>query len=314
MDGMEVARRVVDVPARGERETQVTVRASQGAKLMARVEPADGAKDSLLLDDEATITEAAKKPPAAILVGTFAGEEETTAFFVEKALAATGVREVVRRAPDVASNQVRTGDVLVALSVGPSSKLDVPAIYLGTKKGALPYGEPRDLDNGRAHLRSVEAHEPLLRGVALDGLAIERAAAIAPPAGSRALVDLDGGTVVVSSGAGHRAWIYFGVDPARSDVVLRVAFPVFIANAVSALSGASRVAVADTLPRSEIALVPDAPAVHMATPTTPEATTSLVPEPDARWRLPIGPPILLAIVAAALLLAEAWMFKRGWAT
>jgi hypothetical protein len=93
------------------------------------------------------------------------------------------------------------------------------------------------------------------------------------------------------------------VDPAKSDLVLRVAFPVLIANAVHALGGAVDVAVADTVARSEIALG-EGPPEPAAGPV----------EPDARWRIGVSPVAILAILGALLLSFEAWAWRKGWAS
>ncbi len=177
----------------------------------------------------------------------------------------------------------------------------MPGRCAGGRKGALPFSSIKDLEGEATHLRSLETKDPLLRGVALDGVTIERAAAVTPPPGARALVDLDGGTVVLAGGAGARSFVYLGIDPQKSDLVLRVAFPVLVANAIHALGGAASVVVADTVARSEI--------------TLREATAdalAVAEEPDARFYTALRPVLLLALVGAALLAFEAWAFRKGW--
>ena len=48
---------------------------------------------------------------------------------------------------------------------------------------------------------------------------------------------IDGGTVMIAGGAGRSAWVYHGAEPAKSDLVLRVAFPVVVANALHFVTG-----------------------------------------------------------------------------
>jgi hypothetical protein len=195
--------------------------------------------------------------------------------------------------------------VVVALDRGPIRSLDVPALYLGTRTGALPFSGLREVQKEGTRLRSLDARDPLLRGVALDGVTIEHATVAAPPPGARALVDLDGGTVVLAGGAGGRAFVYLGIDPARSDLVLRVAFPVLVANALHALAGAADVVAADTVARAEIAL-PDA--------SVPGAVADLHDqEPEVRsLAARLRPSLLLAILGVALLALEAWGWRKGW--
>jgi hypothetical protein len=287
------------VPARGEAEVRARVLAG-AARLDARVEPADGLGDALASDDAATLLGAARHRPRVLLVAAPDDAEGPAAFFVEKALQSSGVSEIVRAAPDLAGASPESLDVLVALGAGPARRVDLPALYVGTRAGALPLADFRDLTGGDARLRSLEAKDPILRGVALDGVTIERATAAPVPPKARALVDLDGGTVVLAGGAGRSAFVYVGIDPARSDLALRVAFPVLVANALHALGGAADVITADTVARSEITLQPasDPPADE---------------EVEPRFRLPFAPAVLLGFLGAVLLALEAWTWRKGWA-
>ena len=62
-------------------------------------------------------------------------------------------REVVRAPPSLQGVTPEPLDVLVALAAGPSRRVDLPALYVGTRTGALPLGGFRDLDREQAHLR-----------------------------------------------------------------------------------------------------------------------------------------------------------------
>ncbi|MEP7122358.1 MAG: VWA domain-containing protein [Byssovorax sp.] len=310
VEGHEIARRSLQIPANGEAETRVRIRAS-ATRISARVEAEDGIADALAADDEATLTEATHPLPRVLLIGRGTPAGDAGAFFVEKAMQAAGVREIVdlnpnltrRGADQVASPFVpEPGDIVVALGVGPDHDVPVPALYLGTSTGALPVHGLADLEGDRTRLRSTAAGDALLRGVALDGLTIGHAKKADVPQGARSLVELDGGATLLAGGAGQGAWIWAGIEPAASDLVLRVAFPVLITNALHALGGASNVAVADTVARSEVAL-----RVAKITPETVEI------EPDAPFRLGVSAAAVLAVIAALLLGLEAWTFRKGWA-
>ena len=160
-----------------------------------------------------------------------------------------------------------------------------------------------DAVNHQIALGPVEGRDAILRGVALDGVTIDRALAIDVPPSARALVDLDGGTVVAAGGAGQRAWVYLGIDPSRSDLALRVAFPVMVANALHVALGAGDVQTAQTVSRAEIALRPLP--LLLAPPAEP-ALSGI--------RLPASPALLLALFGAILLALEAFMFRKGWAS
>lgn len=301
-DGHEILRKRLEIPASSEAELRARVRV-EATELVARVAPADGASDVLASDDEAKIAAPVRPPPRVLLFG--AGDEgsTTSVFFVERALQAAGVREIVRATPDFSEPQIEAGDIVVALGEGPQKKLHAPALYIATRAGSLPYPGVKELSGGDTRLRSVESLSPLVRGVALEGVTIDRAFAIQAEGGARSLIDLDGGSVLVMGGAGKGSWVYLGVDPAKSDLALRVAFPVLVANAVSSLSGATEVASAETLPRAEVAM--RAPSV-LASAFEDEADVPL------RFALPI--PLLLGAIAVLLLAAEAWGFRKGYAT
>jgi hypothetical protein len=311
VEGHEILRRSLQIPASGEAEARVRVRAS-ATRITARVEAEDGIGDALAADDEAALTEATHPLPRVLLIGRGTPDGEAGGFFVEKAIQAAGVREIVdldqdfmrRNRNEYASPLIaEPGDIVVALGVGPARAVTVPALYLGTASGQLPVRGLGDLDGDRTRLRSMAAGDALLRGVALDGLTIGHAKKADAPSGARSLVELDGGAVLLAGGAGENAWIWAGIEPAASDMVLRVAFPVLIANALHSLGGASNVAVADTVARSEVAL-----RQAKIEPGTVEI------EPAAAWRPGVSAAAMLAAIAAVLLGVEAWTFRKGWAS
>jgi hypothetical protein len=310
VEGHEILRRSLQVPANGEAETRVRVRASS-TRITARVEAEDGIADALAADDEAVLTEASRPLPRVLLVGRGTPSGDAGGFFVEKAIQAAGVREIVDLNPDFTRRDgggsvppvtPEPGDIVVALDRGPDHAVEAPALYLGTSVGPLPVRGLADLAGDRTRLRSVASSDALLRGVALDGLTIGHAKKADVPSGARSLVELDGGAVVLAGGVGRGGWIWAGIEPGASDLVLRVAFPVLIANALHALGGASNVAVADTVAPREVAL-------RQATIAPGIAEI----EPDAPWRMGVSPAAVLAAIAALLLGVEAWTFRKGWA-
>ncbi len=297
-EGRTVLDRVVDVSARGEADVHARV-VSSADEIAAKVSPADGIADALTSDDVAEIHGGARARQAVLLV-SLENAESPSRFFVEKAIASSGSFQIVPAAPSLEDVKLETAGVAVVLGAPPAKKLGVPALYVGTAGGSLPFSGFHDLDGTAAHLRSMEAKDPLLRGVVLDGVTIEHATAIDVPQGARALVDLDGGSVLVAGGARRGRWMYLGIDPAKSDLALRVAFPVLVANALHALGGTTDVVAAETIARSEIALT-DAPEADVAD------------EPIPRWRVGAGPAVLLALLGALLLALEAWTWRKGWA-
>lgn len=282
--GRVVADRRIALEARGEEVVHVALHGA-GA-LVARVTPDDGAADAIALDDEARLEEAVRRPPRVALV---AAQDGPAGFFVAQALRAAGASDVRVVAPGAAV----PADAEVAVLVDDAPRPAIPTFLIGPGAAAMNVVPATE----GTHLRSILAEDPLLRGVALDDLTLARArVAKSLPAGARTLVDLDAGPALVTGGTGARAWVWLGIDPEGSDLVLRVAFPVLVGNVLAHLSGASQVAVAEAAPAPEVTLAADPP---------PAAT--LPPAYEPRWPVALRPASLLALLAVGLLAFEAWL-------
>jgi hypothetical protein len=300
-EGVTLGRHRVAVMPGEEAEARFRVHLARG-EITARVAPADGRDDALSRDDAATLVARPPLPPRALLVASSEGAEADS-FFARAALESAGVREVLSVAPDAVHAEAEPEDVVVVLGEGPSRHVDAPTLFLATTSGATPVSGTRELlaEREETSLRSIESRHSVLRGVALDGIEIDRAVAVTVPNDGRALVDLDGGTVVATGGVGRGKWVFVGIDPRRSDLVLRVAFPVLVANALATLRGVDAVAIAETIPRPE---------VEMRRAEEPPAGIELdVPS----FALPVTPSTLLALFAALLLLGELLAWRKGWA-
>jgi len=297
-DDVALARSRVEIPPGEEGEVTIRVHLA-GGELVVTVSPLDGKDDAVGTDDRAVLDAPAVLPPSVLLVGD--PEQADGLFFARRALEASGIEEITEVAPAGAHAQAADHDLAVVLGTGPDRHLDTPTLYLATASGALPTEQPRALSGSDTALRSVDDRAALLRGVALDGISITRALAIDVPDEGRGLVELDGGTVVASGGVGQRRWVYLGIDPVGSDLVLRVAFPVLVANAVTTLRGVDAVAVAETSPRSEVTLREGALRAEVVDVDAPGLS------------IPASPPVWLAGFAALLLLLELAAWRKGWA-
>jgi len=292
-EGVTVGSLELEVPPGGEADARFELRLP-AREVRAVVRAIDGGGDDLPGDDAATLALARSRPPRVALVGG----DEASRFFAEHALRAAGVPEIVE--------DVDASEVAVVLGA-PARRYDVPTLILGGLGTEETGHWPEDvevvgpLEGEGTRLRSIEERHPITRGVTLDGVTIVRALAIDPGRGER-LVELDGagdgGTVVAAGGQGAGRWAYLGLEPGGSDVVLRVAYPVLVANALSWLGGATELQVTTTPPRSEVALrgADDAPALRSA---------------DSPWRLPTLPAVL-AVLAALSMLIEGVGWWRGW--
>jgi Mg-chelatase subunit ChlD len=306
--GVELARRVLALQPQGEADLTLRVEAA-GSELRVRVEPDDGAGDMLAGDDEAVIVDEAVEMPRAWIFrqpgpDEAENDEPADVFFVRKALLAAGVTNVqsfsYRNAARM--SEIRPNDIVVSVGgVFPYRRFAAPTLIVGTISGRLPVPGLAAIDraSGQTRLRSVESGDPLLEGVSLDEVTVEQAFATKTvPEGARALVEFEGGASVLRGGVGTDAWVYIGLVPTQSDVVLRVAFPVLIANAVSLLAGVRSHAVAETLPRSEV-LLQSAP------------LASIQPEPPPGWVPGLRPSAWWAMIAVALLGAEGVAHRKS---
>lgn len=302
-EGSIVLERAVEVEPGKDATTHITLRS--GGRVKARVVPADGVADAVGVDDEALLDE---PPRRKLRVGLVfdpapAAGDATSAFFVRQALLASGVGEVIDVSPTEPSPRGGELDVAVVLRPGPGVPRDVPTLFIGQEPtmdgGPGPLLTSREAGASELHLRSVASDDPLLRGVGLDELTVLRARVAVPPRGARALVELDGGATLIAGGSGGHAWVWLGIDPAATDLVLRVAFPVLVSNVVAELGGGAALAAARTAPRSEVTLA------------APEVMHPLPSAPDPRWRIPVSPSVALAIVGALFLLLEVYLTYRA---
>lgn len=293
--GKTLSDRTLEVPARGEATESVTLRGA--GKLVARVASDDRKTDALAIDDEASLEEAARKPPHVALVRK-KGDDSAAYFFVSRALAAAGVTEIDD--VDIGEEAPKKAEVSVVLADGPARPKDVPSFFILTTPRDMQLTDPaRAMPKDKAHLRSIATEDPIMRGVSLDEMTTLRALTITPPHGSRSLVDLDGGPAMVAGGSGKSQWVWLGIDPEASDLVLRVAFPVLVGNVLTHLGGASTVVSARTSPRDEVMLA------------TSEITKPLETAATPKWRMPLSPPAFMAVMGALLLAFEAWWsFRR----
>jgi Aerotolerance regulator N-terminal/von Willebrand factor type A domain len=297
--GRVVAERRFEIGDHGEVTEHVSLRGA--GHLVARVTPDDGRADANTIDDEASLDEDVRRPPRVALVrGKGDKEESASAYFIAKALRAAGVTDLVEvNAEEPAPSGV---EIAVVLRDGIGRPDNVPAFLIGVEPKHTNLGA-RLIGKAEAHLRSMASEEPILRGVSLDDLTTLRAKVATPPRGARTLVDLDGGPTLIVGGTGSSSWVWLGIDPEASDLVLRVAFPVLVGNVLAHLGGASQVVVAKTTPQSEVRF--EASEIGAAVPTAAEP----------RWRFPLAPPAMIAIAGAFFLALEAWLtFRKRWAT
>jgi Ca-activated chloride channel homolog len=120
----------------------------------------------------------------------------------------------------------------------------------------------------------VEANDPLLRFVDLQTLHVAGAVRIVPPAWARVLVRTrEGDPLLIAGETEGRRVVAFAFDLHRSDLPLRVAFPILLANVVEWLRPAQSVDASATLRPGDAITLRLPPEATRATVTLPAGET-----------------------------------------
>jgi len=298
IEGLELS-----VPPHGEARAQVRLVAPAGT-LSAGVAAIDGVPDTLEADDGAAVVLTSPGAASVWLVAPDEPEAEAASrlFFIEHALAAATDREIRRVTAADLPAVPPPGSVVVVTDGQAIRRCAAPTLFLGMPGRGWPVRAAHHVlaADRETRLRWIDSGDELTRGVDLSAATINEAVAATVGRGARALMDLDGGTVLGRGEDTDGPWVWIGLDPARSDVVLRVAWPVLIANAMVFLGGRDGARIGQTIPPGEIA---------MARETRPPEGVELHAGPI----LPgLSPSAALAVLALLLLVAEGFAFWRRW--
>jgi hypothetical protein len=219
----------LELPAHGRVLRRLTDLSGEGRRLEAHLE-VEGF-DALPLDDRAYALLPERKKTRVLLVGS--GD-----LYAEGALLLDRAVEVVRKRPsDYDANAITDFDAVLFDGYTPATPPARPALYLGCEPPGCPFtvhGEVR-----APIVTEVEREHPLLRWVALKDLNVSRSVTFAPARGDAALASALGRTILIAGERGGQRMIAFGFSPTVSDLPLRVAFPVFLVNALQWLRGRS---------------------------------------------------------------------------
>jgi hypothetical protein len=192
-------------------------------------------------------------PPPPILTVDLVSD--TPDFFLLKALRAHPL--VTVRTTPPAQYQHDAGHVPIFLRCVPPTVPAGSAVYIDPPAARSPVPVARSLD--RAPITAVAADHPLLRHVQLNDLVAAPALAFQTRAGDAVLArSLDDAVMLTRPTPGGRM-LLIGFDPAASDLPLRVAYPVLIANALSWLRGQAVSADRRAFRVGEPIPLPDAP-------------------------------------------------------
>jgi hypothetical protein len=200
--------------------------AGAGARLEARL---TDAHDALPLDDVAYAVLPLKHKQKVLLVT--AGD-----LFLEGALLLDENLQVDKVAParyDPAATAKY--DAVVLDGVTPDEPPRTHALYLDPHGGKSPFAIRGSVDGPL--VTETAAGHPLMRWVALKDLNIARASVFTQAAGDVAVASSFKQPILVARERGGRKTVALGFDLRRSDLPLRVAFPVLLINALDWFAG-----------------------------------------------------------------------------
>ncbi len=84
-------------------------------------------------------------------------------------------------------------------------------------------------------ITEVEPNQDLTRAVAFDRVTVGRAMEFRPAEGATAFVSSAGRPLIFGRWEGKSRWLVVALDPAKSDLVMKAAFPILISNVVQTL-------------------------------------------------------------------------------
>jgi hypothetical protein len=203
--------------------------AGEGTRLEA-VLRRDGAPDALAVDDHAYALLPPRKKLKVLLVSP--GN-----LFLEGALLLDENLEVQKVAPAAWSPaEAKKYDALVLDGFVPDEPPPVSALYVDPRGDKSPFAVRGELTNPIV-TEAAEKH-PLMRWVTLADLNISRASRFQLRPGDVAVASALREPIIVARDEGQRKLVAFGFDLRRSDLPLRVAFPVLVVNALDWFAGA----------------------------------------------------------------------------
>lgn len=249
-------------PGASKSETFDRVSAPGGGIVVARLD----ISDDLGADNSA----AAVLPPRRAVKILLVSEGN---LFLERALNTD--RRVILDAVAPAAFQPGTGHDIVVFDNTATPKDLPPGRYLFW--GGVPSGPQSPVvtvgaDADRPQILDWSRSHPVMRFVDLANVHLRRARSVAPAPWAATLADTDAGPLVIAGERGDARAVYVGFSLLDSDMPLRIAFPIFLANCrdwLSAKPGDTRgvLTAGEVIP---LAAKPGADAIRI---TRPDGTT-----------------------------------------
>lgn len=224
-EGETVEVTTLDLPARGRVQRRLSDLAGEGRRLEASI---DG-HDALPLDDRAYALLPEQPRTRVLLVGS--GD-----LYTEGALLLDRAVDVERVAPaSYDAKKATTHDAVVFAGWTPPQAPSVPALFLGCEPPGCPFSTRGTME--APIVTETRKDDPILRWVALKDLNVSRSSVFALGAGDTSLASSLGRALLVSGTKNGVRTVALGFQPQRSDLPLRVAFPILLVNSLRWLTG-----------------------------------------------------------------------------
>ncbi len=224
--------------------------------------------DDLAVDD---VAYAVLPPPRKIAVLLVSSGN----LFLEKVLRTDPQVSLEVRTPDQYAGGMAEADVVVLDSVTPPRVGAGRFVFVNTVPPDVPLEvlgkieRPTIMDWDRAH--------PVMRHVEFAKVAIEDALRVRPLAAGRPLVEAVGGPLIYALEEPDRKALFLGFDLFKTDLPLRIAFPLILSNGLRWLHPAGLDQASLQLAAGQPILLPVAHGVTSVTVTTPSGRTVKAP-------------------------------------
>jgi len=153
------------------------------------------------------------------------------------------------------------------------------ALYLNPPEGGVPLKlGARLTDFG---FDTWDKKSPILRFLALGDVQVANGRALVPGTGDRVLGASDQGPILVSGARSGHPFVALGFDPRGSDLVLRVAWPLFVLNAINAFVEEDTGYVS-SFRTGEVWRIPVPSSIDSATVIDPHGVQHVVPVKEGR--------------------------------
>lgn len=241
----------IAVPSRSAVETLHRVELPAGARVVAKLQ--NHGDDVLSVDDVASAPRAQGQRVRVVLV------TRSRVSFTAEALR-LHPRVDLRILGPFDSAPAEPADLLILEADYRAGELPASRAVLAMGVDPTPFGLQVDQRVPAPEIMRWSFDDPLFRFVDLDAIDLPRAETLRLQEGVRSLLDSERGALAVEAKLGERDLVFFGFAPHDSDLVLRVGFVNFIANAVEWAAPAApddpSARPAEVLPATETLLDP----------------------------------------------------------